>query len=334
MASQISAISYFLPSRIYSNDDYFNDFPEAKNGSMEKIGVHKRHLVGTGQTASDLAQSAAEKLFQEHQIDPNSIDFLIVSILEHDYYTPSTACVLHGKLGLKKKCGALDFDLGCSAYVYGLGLADGIMKSMGAKNVLFLTTSVLSHTFHPKDRSSHFVFGDAGSATLLTFSESEKIGPFVFGTDGTGFEKIIVRDGGARNPITNNSYQEIKDEFGNITADANFSMDGLGVFYFSMRTVPPMIEELLEKSNLKMENIDLFIFHQPNVFLNETLRKKIKIPEDKFVHCMENTGNTVQATIPIAIYESKLNGRLKPGMTVVLAGFGVGLSWAATIVKF
>ncbi len=301
---------------------------------MEKIGVKKRHIVASGQTASDLAQGAAEKLFSEHRINRHDIDFLLVSILEHDYYTPSTACVLHGKLDLKKQCGALDYDLGCSAYVYGLGLADGVMKSMGAKNVLLLTASVLTHTFHPKDRSSHFVFGDAGSATLLTFSEEENLGPFVFGTDGTGYDKIIVRDGGARNPLTENSKKEIVDEYGNVTSAATFTMDGLAVFNFSLRTVPPMIQELLDKSGLTQNDIDLFVFHQPNVFLNETLRKKMGIPETKFVHCMENFGNTVQATIPIALYESKLNGRLKPGMTVLLAGFGVGLSWAATIARF
>jgi 3-oxoacyl-[acyl-carrier-protein] synthase-3 len=334
MASTISAISYYLPEKIYSNENFFHDFPEAKQASMEKIGVKKRHIVAPGQTASDLAFEAAEKLFAEHNIDRSQIDFLLVSILEHDYYTPSTACVLHGKLGLKKQCGALDFDLGCSAYVYGLGLADGVMKSMGAKNVLLLTTSVLTHTFHEKDRSSHFVFGDAGAATLLTVSEKENLGPFVFGTDGSGYEKIIVQDGGARNPLTENSSQEIADEFGNVTSRDTFSMDGLGVFYFSMRTVPSMIEELLGKSGMTMNDIDLFIFHQPNVFLNETLRKKLGIPAEKFVHCMEETGNTVASTIPIAIYESRKNGRLKPGMKVLLAGFGVGLSWSATIARF
>jgi len=334
MPATIKAISYFLPPEIYSNEEYFTDFPDAKTSSMEKIGVKKRHIVASGQTASDLAQGAAEKLFSEHRINRHDIDFLLVSILEHDYYTPSTACVLHGKLDLKKQCGALDYDLGCSAYVYGLGLADGVMKSMGAKNVLLLTASVLTHTFHPKDRSSHFVFGDAGSATLLTFSEEENLGPFVFGTDGTGYDKIIVRDGGARNPLTENSKKEIVDEYGNVTSAATFTMDGLAVFNFSLRTVPPMIQELLDKSGLTQNDIDLFVFHQPNVFLNETLRKKMGIPETKFVHCMENFGNTVQATIPIALYESKLNGRLKPGMTVLLAGFGVGLSWAATIARF
>jgi 3-oxoacyl-[acyl-carrier-protein] synthase-3 len=334
MSANIKAISYYLPERIYSNEEYFQEFPETKTANLEKVGVEKRHLAGKNELASDMAFAAAEKLFSEHKIDRNEIDFLIVSILEHDFYAPTSGCFLHGKLGLKKKCGAIDFDLGCSAYVYGLGLADGIMRSMGAKTVLLLTVSVLTKKFHQKDRSSRFVFGDAASATLLTYSEKENMGPFVFGTDGVGYEKIMVRDGAARFPITENSSQEIKDEFGNITAMENLVMDGMGVFLFSIRTVPPMIEELLAKAGLTQNEIDLFIFHQPNVFLNETLRKKMGIPETKFVHCMKDFGNTVQNTIPIAIYESQKSGKLKPGMTVVLAGFGSGLSWAATIVRF
>lgn len=333
MPSIIQAISYYLPEKVYTNEDFYADFPDAKGSSMNKIGVEKRHLVDPGQTASDLALLAAEKFFEEHKIDRSEIDFLLLSTMEHDYYMPSTACVLHGKLGLKKSCGALDFGLGCSAYVYGLGLADGILRSMGAKNILLLTSSTISLTFHPRDRSSRYIFGDAASASLISFSETGGLGPYVYGTDGKGFDKIIIRDGQARNPAGPDSYNEIKDEYGNITSNGHFNMDGMGVFLFSVRTVPPMIDELLRKANLSPDEIDLYVFHQPNVFLNETLRKKMNIPEEKFVHCMAEYGNTVQATIPIALYESKLNGKLKPGMKVILAGFGVGLSWAATVVQ-
>lgn len=334
MSASIKAISYYLPGPVYSNDDFFKEFPDSKSANLEKIGIKERRIVGPEQTASDLAFEAAEKLFSEHNIDRSEIDFLIISILEQDYYAPSSACVLHGKLGLKKECGALDFTLACSAYVYGLGLAAGVMHSMGAKNVLFLTTSVLSHKIHPKDKSARFVFGDAASATLLTASPSEKIGPFVYGTDGKGFDKIYIPHGGTQTPVSGTSFTDIKDEFGNVTSNAHLNMDGMGVFLFTIRTVPPMIEELLAKAKLTPNDIDLYIFHQANAFINETLRKKMGIPEEKFVHSMDKTGNTVQATIPIAIYESMRTGRLKPGMKVVLAGFGSGLSWASTIVQF
>ena len=334
MSAKIQAISCYLPEKIYTNEEFYRDFPAAKDTSLEKVGVQQRHIVAPGQTASDMAFEAAEQLFREHGIDRSDIDFLVLCTLENDYYAPSTACVLHGRLGLKTSCGAIDYNLGCSAYVYGLGMAEGFMHATGAKNILLLTTSTLSRTFHSGDRSSHFVFGDAATATLLSRSELPMLGPFVFGTDGKGFEKIIIRDGGARNPVTDASFAEEKDEYGNITSRAHLFMDGVGVFLFTMRTVPAMIHELLEKAQLRMEAIDLFVFHQANVFLNETLRKKLGIPEEKFVHSMADTGNTVQATIPIALYEARKSGRLQPGMTVVLAGFGSGLSWSATIARF
>lgn len=334
VSTTIQSISYYLPDRIYTNEEFFLDFPNAKGTSLEKVGVKERHIISPNQTSSDLAFLAAEKLFSEHKIDRNEIDFLLLAFYNPDYYLPSTSAVLQGKLGLRKDCGALDFEIGCSAYVYGLGVAAGLIAATGAKKILLLTSSSLTTTFHPKDRGSRFVFGDAAAATLISSDGKGNIGPFVFGTDGTGYDKIIIKDGGARNPISETSSIEQKDEFGNIGADENFHMDGMGVFLFSVRTVPALIEDILGKAGLKKEEIDLFIFHQPNVFLNETIRKKIGIPEEKFVHCMEKTGNTVQSTIPIAIYESQKNGRLKPGMTVVLAGFGVGLSWGATVVKF
>lgn len=334
MSAKIQAISYYLPRTEYSNDDFCAEFPDANRSSLGKVGVASRRRVGEGETASDMAYAAAQRLFEEHNIDPQTIDFLILVNLEPDYYTPPTSCVLHGRLNLKKQCGVFEYNHGCSAYVYGLGLAEGVIHSMGASNVLLLTASVLSNTFHEKDHNSKFIFGDAASATLVTASAERGLGPYVYGTDGSGYNKIIVEDGHARNPINDSSSSEISDEYGNISSKANFKMDGVGVFLFSMRVVPAMITDLLAKSELSVEAVDYFVFHQPNRFLNETLRKKLNIPEEKFVHDFEYTGNTVQATIPIALKHLSDQGKLKPGTTVVLAGFGVGLSWISTIARF
>lgn len=333
MSARIQAISYYLPETVYSNADFYRDFPESVGSGMEKIGVSSRRRVGKDESSSDLAYKAALQLFEEHQIDPQSIDLLILANLEPDYYTPPTSCVLHGRLDLKKDCGVFEFNHGCSAYVYGLAMAEGMIASLGIKNVLFLTSSTLSHTFHKRDRSSHFVFGDAASATLIQATGEICLGPYEYGTDGKGFNRIIVEDGNARNPLTDASSVEVDDGYGNITSRETFRMDGVGVFLFTMRTVPPMIENLLRKSGMTIRDIDYFVFHQPNRFLNETLRKKIGIPEDKFVHDMEHTGNTVQATIPIALKHLDDQGKLK-GKKVLLAGFGVGLSWISTIARF
>jgi 3-oxoacyl-[acyl-carrier-protein] synthase-3 len=228
----------------------------------------------------------------------------------------------------------MDIVNGCSSYVYCLGIASGIIDTMGARNVLLLNSSTLTRFIHPKDKANRFLFGDAAAATLITRSEESMIGPYVYGTDGKSYEKIIIRDGFARFPLTESSMLDRTDSYGNVTNDASFEMDGTAIFLFSNRTVPPMIEELLSKAKLVKEDIDLFIFHQPNVFLNEHLRKKMGIAPDRFFHCMENFGNTVQSTIPIAIREAQLAGKLKPGMRVLFAGFGTGLSWSATIARF
>jgi 3-oxoacyl-[acyl-carrier-protein] synthase-3 len=335
MNSYIRSISYYLPEKIYSNEEFFGDFPEAKAGeeNMLKIGVQNRRIVAIHETASDMAVSAAEKLFATQNIDRSEIDFVLFCAQEFDYYTPTTACVIQDRLGLPTRCGALDFNLGCSGFVYGLSLAKGLIESVGQKNVLLLTSSSLTRTFHPKDKSSRFVFGDGAAATLISSREENGIGRFVFGTDGKGKDKIIVRDGGARNPVSPESHQQVTDEYGNVTSAANFYMNGTGVFLFGLQTVPKLVKQLLESENRKIGDIDLFIFHQANVFLIDAIRKKLDIPTGKVFNFMENTGNTVSSSIPIALHEAIHCGKAKKGDTVLVAGFGVGLSWAACLLK-
>lgn len=334
MSATIKAISYILPEKIYTNEEFYADFPQAKEANLEKVGVIKRHIVAPGQTASDLAVLAAEKLFDEHKIDRKEIDFLLLVFMGPDYYMPSSSGIVHERLGLRSNCGALDIDIGCSGYTYGLSVAAGLIAAAGVKNVLILTSSTLTNTIHPQDRGSRFVFGDGAAASLITAGGPGKIGSFVFGNDGKDFEKIIIRAGGQRNPLTPESYIEKTDEYGKVICDANYFMDGIGVFQFSVKRVPALVTDILAKAGLQKEDIDLYVFHQPNVFLNENIRKKIGIPEEKFVHCIAQTGNTVQSTIPIALYESIQNGRLKRGMKVLVAGFGVGLSWSGAIIDY
>lgn len=334
MPSRIHSTRYALPPTVYTNADYFSEFPDMEGSSIEKTGVKKRHIAQKGEVSSDLALQAAVKLIEDERINREEIDFVLYNSADLDFYTPSTACVIQGKLGLRNACGAMDLVNGCSSFVYSLGIASGIIETMGANNVLLLTSSFLTRYIHKGDKANRFLFGDGAAATLITRSDKQGIGPFVYGTDGKSYEKIIIKDGFARFPISENSLDERIDQYGNVTNDACFEMDGTSIFLFSNRVVPPMVQDVLTKASLKQEDIDLFIFHQPNVFLNEHLRKKMNIPEEKFFHCMENFGNTVQSTIPIAIREAQVSGKLKPGMTTLLAGFGTGLSWAATIARF
>jgi 3-oxoacyl-[acyl-carrier-protein] synthase III len=335
MSAYIKAISYYLPEKIFSNDDFFNAFPAAlpHKDNYLRIGVSERRIVDSTTTASDLAIQAGLALFKEHHIQPTEIDFLIFCSLEFDYVFPASAAIIQEKLQLPTSCGAMDYSLGCSGFVYGLGLAKGLIESLGLKNVLLITASTLTKKIHVKDRSAKFVFGDAAAATLISARpDSLGIRSFVFGTDGKMAEKIIIKDGGARNPITENSFLEQENEHGNVTSDANLYMDGASVFHFGLKTVPAMIQELLIKENLNVEDIDLFIFHQANLFLINTIRIKMKIPENKVFNYMQCVGNTVAASIPITLSEAIKEGKAKPGQKILLAGFGVGLSWAATIV--
>lgn len=331
----IKSIAWITPEKEYSNTDFFKDFPEAaSNANLLKVGVEKRFVVDKNTTASDLAFEAGIKLFQDNNIQPESIDFLIFCSLEFDYITPATSCVLQDRLGLRESVGTFDFNHGCSGYTYALSMAKGLIESGQVKNVLILTTSTLTKNLHPKDKSLRFVFGDAAAATLVdSRTDNWGIGAFEFGSRGKDTDKLIIKDGLGRNPIDEESSKEIIDEYGNIHSRETLYMDGIGVFLFSMNVVPKMVNALLEKNKISLEQVDHFVFHQANAFLNESLRKKLNIPEEKFMIYMAEVGNTVASTIPIALSEGIRAGRFAPGDKILLAGFGTGLSWSGTIVQ-
>lgn len=336
MRAFIKAISYHLPKKIFSNEDFFAAFPDSisQKENYLRIGVSERHIVEENITASDIGVIAGLNLFKEHSIKPEEIDFLLFCSLEFDYHFPSSCSIIQAKLDLPKSCGATDYNLGCSGYVYGLGIAKGLIESVGMKNVLLITASTLSKKIHPKDKSSRFIFGDASAATLISSRENNRgLGSFVFGTDGKKAEKIIIKDGGGRNPLSKDSYKEIEDESGNITSNAHLQMEGTGVFYFGLKTIPEMIQQVLLKDELKIEEIDLFIFHQANLFLISTVCAKLNIPNEKVYNYMEKVGNTVASSIPITLNEAMKDGKAKSGQKILLAGFGVGLSWGATIIE-
>jgi len=329
MKANIKAISYYLPASVLSNDLINQEFPE---WDIEKIssktGINDRHISAKDEFSSDMAVKAAQKLFEEHNIDKSEVDFLLFCTQSPDYFLPTTACIIQERLGLEITTGALDFNLGCSGFVYGLSLAKGLIAGQMAKNILLITSETYSKFIHPRDKSNKTIFGDAAAATLISAEEGFcSIGNFVFGTDGKGAENLIVKQGGMRFPVSNNN-QDVIDEFGNVRNDRNLFMNGTEIFNFTGEFVPKLIQSILEKSNLAKEDIDLFVFHQANKYMLNHLRKKIKISEEKFFIAMENCGNTVSSTIPIALYEAQKQGRVDSCKNILLAGFGVGYSWA------
>lgn len=335
--ASIQAISFYVPPKVETNEMLVQQFGNKISETVfKKVGVKERHIFEPVQPASTMALQAAENLFAEHSINRKEIDALIYCSVHHDYVTPSTSCVLQYKLGLNESVATYDLTFGCSGYVYSLSLTKSIIQSLGFKKVLLLTSSALTKYIHPKDHASRIIFGDGASATLLVAEEnSEKgIGSFVFGTDGSGFEKIIIRHGADFQKVSPQSLEEKTDEFGNVYSDANYFMDGQAVLTFTMKKVPLLIEDTLRKNKLTKNDIDLFVLHQANDFMNEQVRKLAAIEKEKFYSHIENYGNTVQATIPIALKAAIAEGKIKSGSKVFVAGFGVGLSWCATVINF
>ena len=324
----IKHIAYYLPEKVITNDDIVKLFSEkAVEKISDNVGIKQRHLTAPGETASDLAFMAANKLIDENGIDREAIDFLILCTQCPDYFMPSTACVLQDRLGLRKDIGAFDFDLGCSGYVYGLAIAKGLISAGVASNVLLLTADNVTRYLHPLDKGNRTLFGDAATATLVSTEGNAEIMEFVLGTDGRGANNLIVKSGAARMPEPQNDLTF--DKNGSPVSSDHMYMNGAQIFVFTQRIVPSLVKDVLAKNNLVQEDIDLFVFHQANRFMLDFLRKKLGVSEDRFCIYLENVGNTASNTIPISLVEAKKENRVKG--KVMLCGFGVGYSWSGVV---
>lgn len=329
----IKALEYYLPEKDVTNDDLVKRFPEWDGDKIaQKVGVLKRHVTQENETAGDLAYHAATKLFEKNRINPSEIDFVLLCTQSPDYFLPTTACILQDRLGIPTSAGALDYNLGCSGCIYGLALAKGLIAAGIANNVLLLTAETYSKYLHPDDKSNLTIFGDGAAACLISSEGIAEIGDFALGTDGSGYDTLIVKTGASRNPKPTGNKTE--DEEGHARYDDYLYMNGGAIFNFTLERVPGMIDSVLNKNDLTKEEISYFVFHQANKFMLNTIRKLCKIEKDKFFLDMENTGNTVSSTILIGIKESMDKGLIQKGDSVLIAGFGVGLSWGATILKF
>ena len=329
----IKGISYYLPEKVLTNEELIKEFPEwSVEKVAKKVGVNSRHIADEKETAGDLAEKAALNLFAEYKINPKDIDFLILCTQSPDYFLPSTACVLQSKLGISTHAGAFDYNLGCSGCVYGIAMANSFVESGLAKNVLLITAETYSKYLHQSDKSNRSIFGDAAAACLISEDGIAEIGSSVLGTDGSGAEKLILKTGAARQKNHTGLFSE--DDEGHVRYDDYLYMDGGGIFNFTLEAVPAMMKEVLDKNGLEKENIDYFVFHQANKFMLNTIRKVCVLPKDKFYVNLEETGNTVSSTVLIGLKQCLENEIIHEGMDIMIAGFGVGLSWGGTILKF
>ena len=359
----IRAIASYLPARTLTNADLEQRFPDWTAARiLAKTGIAERRMAAPDQLASDMAVEAARRLMAERSVDPASVDVLVFCSQSLDYILPSTACLIQNRLGLPTTCMSFDLSLGCSSYVYGLSVVGALLEAGRGRRALLLTGDTYSKYLDPEDKTVVTIFGDAGTATLLDLRDHPEsategtgtapggptrepfLGPFVCGTDGSGAGNLIIEAGGLRGaaPIPAKTIAPGDDE---ATADAGTAaqarrrpdrlfMDGPKIFEFSLRRVPEAVNRLLTEAGLALGDIDLFVFHQANLFMMEALRKKLKIPPERFAVEIENVGNTVSSTIPLTLEKMAATQRLRSGARVMLVGFGVGYSWAAGIIQW
>jgi 3-oxoacyl-[acyl-carrier-protein] synthase-3 len=329
--SSVLGIAYHLPETIETNDDLQRQNPDWRMDDVyAKSGIRQRHIVGADETASDLGFVAAAALLERQLVPVEEIDYLLFCTQSPDHFLPTAACVLQQRLGLGKHIGALDFNLGCSGFVYGLQLAQSLVAGGAVRNVLLITADTYTKFIHPRDRTVRTLFGDGAAATLVgPATGTGRIGRFVVGSDGKGAGNLIVPAGGARLPASEATAVEVTDEAGCTRCGQNLFMDGPAIFTFAISVVPRAVDRLLTEASITVDKIDWFVYHQANRYMLEQLAKRNKIPLEKMVIDVEDLGNTVSASIPIALQRGVEAGRIRCGHRLLLVGFGVGYSWAA-----
>ena len=323
MKLKISAIAYHLPVLAEGLEVLKEDNPDWEISKiLDKTGVVTRHIVAKGETAVDLAFEAGIKLLND-SVDRDQIDLLILVTQSPDYVLPTSACILQERLKLPKSCMAFDINLGCSGFVYAISIAGGLIESGFARKGIILCADTYSKYIAKDNRTCRPIFSDGASAVFVERSEVESIGPFEFGTDGSGFKHLIVEGSGARE-----SCAVIERHQGAL------EMHGSSVFLFTMNVIPNSIKKLLDRASITLEDIDLIVFHQASKFVIDNLIQRLSLDAKKVFTNYDSIGNTVSASIPIALKDAANQGRLQNGDTVMIAGFGVGLSWGATLIHW
>ena len=324
--ASIGPIAVHFPSRVETNAALAQEFPEWNLELIySKTGIGQRYIAAEDECASDLAVGAAEKLFAENDVDPSSIDFLLLCTQTPDYPLPTTACLLQERLGLSQHTGAMDFNLGCSGYVYGLAVADGLIRTGSVKRVLLITAETYSKYIAEDDRSLRTIFSDAAAATLIDASDEITLSAFQYGTDGSGADTLLVTSGGAR-PEQNAHRPRHRKRW-----DSALYMDGPSLMNFTVGAVPQVVAEILEKAELSREDIDIYLMHQATLKMLQQLQQRLELDDEQLPICLEDCGNTVSSTLPILISDLRKQNRLHPQQNNMLIGFGVGWSWAGCI---
>lgn len=331
----ISAMAGAVPSHIIENLKYTEFFPQDQvNEVVEKVGVYERRFADEKTCSSDLCFAAAQKLFLDNNINREEIDLLVFISQTPDYRMPATSITLQHRLGLPNSCIAFDINLGCSAFIYGMSVVYSMMQNCGLRKALILDGETRSKVYGPRDRRSAFIFGDGGVAALVERNEKFGETTLSLNSDGSRADLIMIKAGGYRHMSTPETLTEkVVDEHGNIRSDEQGYMKGGDVFNFVIREIPRDLKKTLAESGKTVEDLDYFVFHQANNFINSYIAKKMKLDTDKIPHTIEKFGNTSSVSVPLTIV-SELKGKLDGQKTLMMSAFGVGMTWASAIASF
>lgn len=327
---KMSGISACVPKKQEENCDltlFQNDEAEK---FMSSTGVRRRRVADENTTASDLCFHAAEQLIQDLNWSKNEIDCLVFVTQTPDYILPATSCILQHRLGLSQECHAVDVSLGCSGWVYGVSIVTSFLQSCNFRKALLLVGDTSLRSCSRTDKSTWPLFGDAGTAAAFEHtSDVDSKFQFHTSTDGSGYDAIIIPEGGYRTPFSVNSLSVEKIEDGIERNKLHTVLNGMDVFSFGISNAPDTINKLIGHFSIDKDKVDLFVFHQANLFMNEKIRKKLNIPAEKVPYSLANFGNTSSATIPLTLVTEKAKQLSDGKNSIIACGFGVGLSWGS-----
>jgi len=330
----ISGLAGAVPANTINNYEYTEHFDkDTVKEIVDKTGIYERRFAPEGMTASDLCYSAADTLLSDMEVDRETIDVVLFISQTPDYRMPASSVILQDRLGLPKSTAAFDISLGCSGFIYGLSVAAMYAQQPHIRKVLLLDGETRSRVYHPKDRKVAFIFGDGGVSALIEQKENSGLGTswFSLNSDGSRESLIKIDAGGYRNPSTPETLKEkIVDEYGNIRTDEHGYMNGADVFNFVLREIPKDLKNLFKFAGKEIDDMDYYLFHQANRFMNNYLKKKMKLDGDKVPESISKFGNTSSVSIPLTVVQN-LRGKLDSRKEVLLSGFGVGMSWASAI---
>jgi len=324
----VRGISACVPKNVVENSEAYGNKWAGYENFVNTTGIAKHRNSTKDICSSDLCVEAAEKLIAELAWEKSEIEALVFVTQTPDFYNvPATSCLLQERLGLSSKCYTLDISLGCSGWVYAMTVIGSLMQNGTIKKGLLLAGDTPSKFCSEDDKSTYPLFGDAGTVTALEFSESATPIRFAMFTDGSGCKAINLKAGGYRNPVTKESFEVKSYGEGKERCDLQLEMDGESVFVFGISRAPKAIKALAANYEIDLNDVDLFTFHQANLFMNEKIRNKLKIDAEKVPYCLQEFGNTSCASIPLTLVTRRAellrNGRVRH----IACGFGVGLSW-------